>query len=445
MNIQLAFSRKFSIYLQKLLNLPIGLRQTAFMFVATSIGSALNYLVHFATSRMLGPTDYGVFASLNSFYMLIATPLSILPMVIAHYLAQFQARGEIYRAGALVTAMLKWMAIIGAMAGATIALASPFLVNFLQISSQTPVLVIAGMVFVGAVTPVLTGALQGLQKFLVLGINGIVSAVLRLAFVVGLVFIGLGASGALGAQILAGVATIAVAIIPLFPLLRRKNSAIHAGHGLSLKDVLAYGGLVLAGTTCFAALTNMDLMIVKHYFSPSEAGQYAAASVLAKIVLFFPGAITAVLFPKAAERHALRQDTSRIARQAAAAVFGLCGGLTIIYFLIPVFLVRLLFGPGYETAIPLVGFFGTAMALFALVNLQMIYYLSIHKTRYIPLLVGSTLLQITALVLFHSSLIEIILIQLVNAGILLVAGELVCRGLSGGKGQNRIGCVSFEL
>jgi O-antigen/teichoic acid export membrane protein len=438
MNIQFSFNRIFSDYHEKLLNLPLGLRQTAFMFVATSIGSALNYLVHFATSRMLGPTGYGIFASLNSFYMLIATPLGILPMVIAHYLAQFQARGEIYRARALLTDMLKWVALIGALASAAIALASPFLANFLQIPSQAPILIVAGMVFLGALMPVLTGALQGLQKFLALGMNGIVGAVLRLAFAVGLVALGLGASGALGAQILAGMVTFAIAMVSLAPVLSLSSSTDHSDHGLALKDVLGYGGLVLVGTTCFAALTNMDVMIVKHYFSPAVAGQYAAASVLAKIILFFPGAITAVLFPKAAKRHALRLDSSGIARQAAAAVVGLCGGLAVVYFLIPGLLIRLLFGQGYETAVPLVGFFGVTMALFALVNLQMTYYLSIHKTSYVPLLAGSTLVQVAALALFHNSLIEVILIQLVNISVLLVVGEVVCRGIIGDKERNGI-------
>jgi O-antigen/teichoic acid export membrane protein len=255
--------------------------------------------------------------------------------------------------------------------------------------------------------------------------------VLRLVFAIGLVFLGLGTAGALGAQIIAGVGTFVIALIPIGSILRRPVSIDRSGHGLALRDILAYGGLILVGTTCFAALTNMDVMIVKHYFAPTEAGQYAAASVLAKIILFFPGAIATVLFPKAAERHALQQDPSKMARQAAAAVIGLCGGLAGIYFIIPEFLIRLLYGPGYEPTIPLVGFLGVAMALFALVNLQMTYYFSIHKTRYIPLLAGSTMIQTVAMLLFHDSLIDVIIIQVINSGLLLVIGELTCRGIIG--------------
>ena len=429
MNIRLLLTNKKLVYRKKISNLPLGLRQAGFMFAATSLSNALSYLVHFASSRMLGPAEYGVFASLSSFYLLISTPLGILILMTAYYLAQFQARGEIYRSGPLLISISKWVSLIGVLAGAAIVLGSPFLAAFLQIPSPTPIFVVAGMVLVGALMAVVTGALQGLQKFLVLGINGIIGATLRLAFAIGLIALGLGASGALAAQIFAGLITFVIAMVLLAPLLRQPESSRHSNHGLTIREVLAYAGLVLIGTTCLAALTNMDVMIVKHYFPPGEAGQYAAASVLAKIILFFPGAITAVIFPKAVERFALQQDSSRIVRQAAAAVVGLCGVLVVGYFLFPGLLIRLLFGPGYTTAIHLIGLFGATMALYALVTLQMTYYLSIHKARYIALLVISTIFLAITLMLFHNSLLEVIIIQLINAATLLVVGELTLRGI----------------
>jgi O-antigen/teichoic acid export membrane protein len=429
MDIQFSLANTISDYRKKLSSLPLGLRQAGFMFAATSLASALNYLVHFASSRMLGPVEYGVFASLTSFYTLISTPLVIFTLVTAYYLAQFHARGEDYRSRSLLIDITKWASFIGVILGTVIALGSPFLATFLQIPSPTPILVVAGVVFVGALMTIATGALQGLQKFFALGTNGIIGSALRLAFTIGLIALGLGASGALAAQIIAGLVTFVIAVALLSPLLRRPSSMLRSDHGLTVREVFAYAGWVMIGTSCLAALTNMDVMIVKHYFPPAVAGQYAAASVLAKIILFFPGAITAVLFPKAVERVTLQQDPSRIARQAAAAVGGLCGVLVIGYFLVPGFLVRLLFGPGYTVAIPLIGPFGATMALYALVTLQMTYYLAIHRTRYIALLVVSTISLGTALILFHNSLLEVIIIQLINAAALLVVGELIFRGI----------------
>jgi hypothetical protein len=69
------------------------------------------------------------------------------------------------------------------------------------------------------------------------------------------------------------------------------------------------------------------------------------------------------------------------------------------------------------------------MALYALVTLQMTYYLAIRKVRYIALLVVSTISLAISLMLFHNSLLEIIIIQLINAAALLLVGELFFRGI----------------
>jgi O-antigen/teichoic acid export membrane protein len=416
-------------YRKKITSIPLGLKQTAFMFVATSITGAVNYLVHFATSRMLGPSDYGIFASLNSFYTLIYTPIGILTLVTAYYLAQFHACGEVHRSSPFLVDITKWVSLIMVIISLAIALSSSLLAKFLQIPSAIPILIVAITLLIGSLLAIYTGALHGLQKFFAWGFIAIISGSLRLAFAIGLVAMGLHAAGALAAQLFSVLVTLSIALVILRPLFNRYSIAQTLKHGLTLKEITAYAGLVLVGTTCVAAMTNMDVIVVKHFFPPSMAGQYAAASVLAKVILFFPAAITAVLFPKATERFTLKQDSSMIARQAIIAVAGLCGTLSIVFFLIPGFLIHLLFGSGYEAAMPLLGLFGLTMALYALVTVQMTYYLSIRRMLYIPIIAGSTLILVIALVLFHQSLLEIITIQLVNAAVLLVVSEIFLRGI----------------
>jgi O-antigen/teichoic acid export membrane protein len=416
----------------KLSAIPLGLQQGAIMFVASSLSNAMNYLLHVFMSRMLGPAEYGVFTSLLGLYLIVATPEGILPTVTAKYVSQFHALGETHRVGGLLTDVLKWVTLAGTLAAALIALASPYLASYLQIPSPVPVLVVATMLLIGALQPIATGALQGLQKFWALGGIGLLGTGSRLLFGVGLVYLGLGASGALAASTLSGIVVFAVALIPLAYLFRQgsKGAAVETGHGLTARDVLSYSGLVLVGLACFTALTNVDLVMVKHYFSPTEAGYYSAASVLAKIILFFPGAVACVMFPKTSERHALNQDPAGIARTALLAVAVLSCGLLLAYFLFPSLLVKVLFGPGYEATIRLVGIFGVPMALYALVNLLLSYYLSIRNARFIWLLVGSTALQVVLLSLFHTTLLQVITVLLLNAFLLLVLSEVFCRGLT---------------
>ena len=136
------------------------------------------------------------------------------------------------------------------------------------------------------------------------------------------------------------------------------------------------------------------------------------------------------MFPKSSERHALHQDASGIARKGLLAVTALCSGLLLAYFLLPSLLVSVLFGSGYEATVSLVGTFGVAMALYALVNLLLLYYLSIRDARFIRLLVGGTVLQVALLGAFHASLQQVIYILILNAFLLLVLSEVFCRGLT---------------
>lgn len=68
MDIQLIYTNMKLDLSNKPSGLQLGLKRAGFMFIATSLVAAINYFVHFAVSRMLGPTEYGAFASLNSFY-----------------------------------------------------------------------------------------------------------------------------------------------------------------------------------------------------------------------------------------------------------------------------------------------------------------------------------------------------------------------------------------
>ena len=45
-------------------------------------------------------------------------------------------------------------------------------------------------------------------------------------------------------------------------------------------------------------LTNIDLILVKHFFTPIEAGYYSIAQMVGKIILILPIPIVTVMFPK---------------------------------------------------------------------------------------------------------------------------------------------------
>jgi O-antigen/teichoic acid export membrane protein len=91
----------------------------------------------------------------------------------------------------------------------------------------------------------------------------------------------------------------------------------------------------------------------------------------------------------------------------------LAGGMVIIYWLFPQFVVNILFLGKYPAAIPYLFKYGLAMAFFAVSSLLMFYFLSLNLTRVAYPFIAAVLLQLCLIILFHSSIGQIVNIMLI--------------------------------
>ena len=258
----------------------------------------------------------------------------------------------------------------------------------------------------GIICPVLLGTLQGLQKFFYFGTDMMIGGIGKLFFGILLVYAGLRLNGALLGLALATLAAFLFAIFPL----RHQFALPQTDCDFSLSPIYGYFFPVGLMLLCFVVLTNIDLVLVKHFFDSSQAGHYAAASIVAKIILFLPGAIAMVMFPKTSELHALSKESKPVLKKSLFYTTVLSGGVFLLYLAIPSLIVKSLFGSQYIPAIPLIGVFGLAMLFFSLTNILFFYQLSVHQFKFLKILVVATLVEVALISLFHASLIQVILI-----------------------------------
>jgi len=280
------------------------------MFLATSIANFSNYVLHVFMSRMLGPAEYSIFVSMLSLFMILSISASPLQMVFAKYVVNLQASARHSQVGTLLTRALSRISSYSFIGLAAFVLCSSYIASFLNLPSVLPVIVTGGMIVLALLLPVTLGALQGRQQFTYLGACTALGALLRLVFAILLVYVGLGASGALGASVLSQATILILSLIPLQALFAQRSEEAVDTPGIS-----GYFGTVLVSMFCFTMLTNADVVLVKHFFDPIEAGYYSAASLASKILLYLPSAVAIVMFPKSAERFALGQDSSDILRR----------------------------------------------------------------------------------------------------------------------------------
>ena len=216
-------------------------------------------------------------------------------------------------------------------------------------------------------------------------------------------------------------------IVAMFPW--RKRFA-HALTSKTATDApvfrLVLPGLVLA--FFIAAPTNMDVPLVVHFFSASESGIYACAATFGKIIVFLPIGVSLVMLPIVAEKHALKMSTRDLAWQGLLFTLALCAVATLVCWLFPEFFISIFFGESYLAAAELLGWYSSAMLVFAL-NLFLVQYaIAVGKRQDIFISGLVTLVIILTISFWPGTLHQVINVMLIgNLGLLLLCAPLLLK------------------
>lgn len=392
-------------------------RDSSIMLVATVLTGGLNYFYQVYVGRALGPVDYGAFGALFAISYLLSIIGQSITLSTVHFVSKFA--GEQRSIRGFYYSMLIRSGALGFTIFALIALLSPHLSYFLNIDAPLLVLVVALNFALGMLLPVTLGVVQGLQRFKALGGYQIGSALLKLSFGVLLVSLGYSVLGALAAVLLSTLFTVLLSMGYLHRMLRPIGTQ---AQGVSFKEVYRFGFSSLLVAFCFTVPANMDVVLVKHFFTPSDAGLYTAATVLAKILIFLPMGISVALFPKISHNRAMRLPTEPLLYRAFLYAGALSGAGALLYLLAPGFVIELLFGARYLEGAHLVRWYGVAIFFFSLVVVLMNYHLSNNTTRFIHFTALLTLIEILLISFLHNTLIQVIQIIIIVNIIILLGG-----------------------
>lgn len=405
------------------------IKQGSLMFLAATISNIFSLLYQLYMVRNLSPINYGVLNSLFSVLMIVSVPSGTLQTVVTKFISTFYAINHHERINLLLRSFVKKTSVFGLVIFLILIFGSTGISSFLQIASPLLIVILGVITFFSIILPLTQGGLQGLQRFGYLGLIMITNGGLKLLLGVIFVSIGFGVIGATSALAISTFIALLLSFIMLASVLPRPLALIPESSQLksnspdpemNFSEIYRYFYAVATVFFCFMVLTNIDVVLVKHFFKPLEAGYYSIAQMVGKIILFLPIAITLVMFPKTSELHAHAKATSHLLKKSLLYVGALCGTAALICLLFPGLIVRLLSGKDHLHCIPLARIFSVTMVFFALVYVLSFYHLSIHRLGFIYSLVLLTVLQILAISLFHQSLSQVLYIMCGNAMLLFL-------------------------
>jgi O-antigen/teichoic acid export membrane protein len=393
-----------------------SLKQTGLIFIGVSLFNFFNLLFHLFMLRFLPPIDYGHFNTLMALFMIISVPASTVQTTVTKFVSSFQVQNRYDWVRELLQHLLFSMSIVAFSIFFLVALGSSFISFFLQIPSRGLIILLGTALLFAMVIPVPWGGLQGLQKFGSLTFNLIINGALKFALGIFFILLGFEVLGAMGAIAISYCVTIFLSLfmlrmsLPKVKSITPRERTFEGPNPSYVSEVYRYFLPVGMALLCFTVLTNIDLILVKHFFTPVEAGYYSVAQMVGKIILFLPIPVVMVMFPKLSSLEGQERKALSTLAQSLTIAVSLCVVGALLGLLFPPLILRILSGKLYPECIPLVRFFSINMTFFSLTYLLLHYHLSTRRKRFLYILILFTLIQIGLIGLFHKTLTQVLFV-----------------------------------
>lgn len=385
------------------------LRSSFWAFLAIGILNVGNFLFHFLMPRFLPLDSYGILESSIAFLYILYVPVLTVGLVVVKFVSEYKARNDYNSISSLYYFLREKTLLYGIILVLVLSGSSPLIVKFFHFSNNLVVILLVINFFVGLLAVLGRSILQGLSSFFMFTISNSLEALGKVFL--GLLFVGLGfqAEGALFA--------VAVAVFVGYLFSHHSIRRIHFQDRkkIDTKRVIKFFIPVFISTLSLTSLYTSDVLLVRHYFSGTESGYYAALSLLGKIVFFAVSPITLVLFPLVSEH--FTKGSGYLHFLYISIFFTLLGAgiITTLYFLIPEIVVEILFTRKYLVISNLAVDMGIFSSLYSLCTLLTNYFLSIQRIHVIFFTIFGSAAQILLISFFHSSLQQVIQISIFSA------------------------------
>lgn len=402
------------------------------LLAGSGLVSALNFAYNISVARSLGPTGFGHASVVYTLLILISAVTLSFQIVSTKVVAKQASPSQqtaVYRgfhrsawgAGVLIALLL--------------VLAERAITSYLNLPTTTLVLLLAVGVAFYVPLGARRGYLQGTCNFRRLAINLSLEAFCRLSGSLLMIVMGFGVTGVIAANA-AAIGIAYVFAIWSLPMSVATTLEIPNAFREALQAIVFFVGQVI--------INNCDIVLVKHFFQPNPAGLYAAVALVGRVIFAFSWAVINTMFPIVAGTRSRERRDQGVLRTSLLMVSGICSVFALCLWLAPAAVWARLFGPEFlmagKNGLPhLLALYAVNTGIYSLCVVMIAYEMSykIANTGWVQL-AFSTLL-ITGIYHFHSSLEEVIWVQIVLMTFLLAIVAVpylvnAVAGFEGGEG-----------
>ena len=383
------------------------------LLAGSGLVGVTNLVYNVVTARMLGPTGFAHATAVYTLLMLASAITLSFQVVCAKYVASHETVEE---KNAIFAALHFRAWIAGIALSLNLFIFNRAITSYLNLPDPTLLSLLALGTAFYIPLGVRRGYVQGVHAFSSLAINFMLEGVVRLGGAYLLMWLGLGVRGAVLASVIAVIASYFLARpSPGWRALSVHGIPIAFGEGV--QAIVFFSGQVV--------INNFDIVLVKHFFVPEQAGIYAAVSLVGRLVNMCAWSVVNTMFPVAAAARQSDREARPVLFLSLGLVFLILSVLILGLWAIPSFLWRTLFGSHFELGnygglAALLILYAVTTGIYSLSSVMITYEMSrkIANTSWAQLAFSGAV--VVGICVFHQTLRQVILVQLILMVILLV-------------------------
>ncbi|MBV8150211.1 MAG: hypothetical protein JOY59_01535, partial [Candidatus Eremiobacteraeota bacterium] len=206
---------------------------------------------------------------------------------------------------------------------------------------------------------------------------------------------GLGVTGAICGYLVGTVSSLAYSVFAV----RRRLAPGGPPLRLDMRRLWQSTQGIAMMQVCVIVLSFSDIVVVKHFFAPLEAGIYSAVALTGKVLLFLVGFVPLLVLPRAAARTAQGRGSIDVIVVAAAFLLAASGIVLLVFAARPLLVVRVMTGDAYLAAAPYILTYGIAMTLLSATQVLATFNAGLHRFGFVLPLGAVALAEVAGLIL----------------------------------------------
>lgn len=333
-----------------------------------NVGNAAAYLFQLVLGRSMSAADFGTFNAIFALALVATAPTNVLHLIVAHLSITWRARRQDAE-----QSLLRISLAAGALASMVVLLLGlPFVGEAARHFGTDWGTIVACQLTIGLsfLWPGPAGLIQSRGGHIgFAAILGMMTISRLFGGIVLVALLGWGVPGGMWACVFSLVLAL------LLGLWLERGMLFAPGAPLPLlelgRDAVRFGWPQLLTALLVSGLTTLDVALVRTLDTPEAAGLYASASVIGRMGLLLPGALTGIIFVEAARARA----GLKLVIITMALAFALAACVLLPVLIAPRWILGLLLGERYVGAAQLLQVTTAAMCCMAVAQAAMMHLL----------------------------------------------------------------------